>query len=312
MTGTEPINDTPSVSNSTPVTNTAPSPAPASLDDSVSLADAAPRADDAPKRFRLLLEYDGTDFLGWQLQASGRTVQGEMEAALRRLFRQELRVHGAGRTDSGVHAAGQVAHFDLACRLDAATMTKALNAELPADITVRDAAIVDAEFHARFSASSRSYEYTIVHHRVSIDRRRVWTLHAALDHGAVREAAACLAGTFDFKAFAKVVPDMAHHYCHVFSVEWEQDGGYSRFRIKANRFLQGMVRCLVGSLVHVGRRRITPADFVSILEQRDRGRAPMLAPAQGLVLTHVGYDREEWELVRDIMERLRASREMEE
>lgn len=276
------------------------------------MTDTGHMTEETEKRFRLLVEYDGSDFLGWQFQSNGRTVQGEMESALQRLFRRHVRLHGAGRTDSGVHASGQVAHFDLACRLDAGTMVNALNAELPADITVHDAEIVDRDFHSRFSASSRSYEYTIVHRRVSIDRRRQWSLYPAIDHDAVREAVSCLEGTHDFKAFAKVVPDMPHHYCHVFHAEWEHDGGYSRFRIKANRFLQGMVRCLVGSLVHVGRRRITPADFVSILEQRDRGRAPMLAPAQGLVLTHVGYDREERALIDDIMERLRASREMEE
>jgi tRNA pseudouridine38-40 synthase len=271
-----------------------------------------PISDEQPKRFRLLVEYDGTDFLGWQFQSTGRTVQGEMESALRRLFRTQIRMHGAGRTDSGVHASGQVAHFDLACRLDAGTMVKALNAELPADITVHDAEIVGRDFHSRFSASSRSYEYTIVHRRVSIDRRRQWSLYPAIDHDAVREAVGCLEGTHDFRAFAKVVPAMQHHYCHVFHVEWTSDGTLTHFHIKANRFLQGMVRCLVGSLVHVGRHRITPADFVSILRDRDRGRAPMLAPAQGLVLTHVAYDAGERELIHGIMASLQASREMEE
>ena len=264
------------------------------------------------KRFRLLLEYDGTDFLGWQLQAQGRTVQGEMEAALQRLFRQPVRVHGAGRTDSGVHAAGQVAHFDLDCRLDGGTMLKALNAELPPDISVRESDVVEPEFHARFSASSRSYEYTIVYRRVSIDRRRQWSLFADLDHIAMNEATSCLLGTHDFKAFAKFVPDLPHHYCHVFSAAWEHDGEISRFRIRANRFLQGMVRCLVGGLVHVGRRRVTPDEFSAILRDRDRGRAPMLAPAQGLVLTRVGYDDTDRAFVQTIMDELRASREMEE
>lgn len=258
------------------------------------------------KRYCLTLEYDGTDFVGWQFQSKGRTVQGEIESVLQRMFGQSVRVHGAGRTDSGVHASGQTAHFDLACRLDAATMVKALNAELPADITARDCRIVEPDFHARFSASSRAYEYTIVDRRVSIDRRRQWSLFATLDHAAIREAVSCLTVTHDFQAFAKVVPGMPHHFCHVYHAEWETDGAYSRFRIKANRFLQGMVRCLVGSLVHVGRHRITPAEFVAILESRDHGRAPMLAPAHGLVLTQVGYDPAERAVVQAIMDDLRG------
>jgi tRNA pseudouridine38-40 synthase len=263
-------------------------------------------SDAQPKRYRLLLEYDGTDFVGWQFQSKGRSVQGEIESVLQRMFGQPVRVHGAGRTDSGVHASGQTAHFDLTCRLDAMTMAKALNAELPADITVHDAGIAEPDFHARFSASSRSYEYTIVGHRVSIDRRRQWSLYATLDHQAIREAVSCLAGTHDFQAFAKVVPGMPHHFCHVYHAEWETDGTRSRFHIKANRFLQGMVRCLVGSLVHVGRHRITPTEFIAILESRDHGRAPMLAPAHGLVLTQVGYDPAERAVVQAIMDDLRG------
>ncbi|MDX9759551.1 MAG: tRNA pseudouridine(38-40) synthase TruA [Bacteroidota bacterium] len=264
------------------------------------------------KRFRILLEYDGTDFLGWQLQARGRTVQGEIEAALRRLFGAALRVHGAGRTDSGVHALGQVAHFDLDTRLDAPTMGKALNAELPDDIVVHDTGIVESEFHSRFSASSRSYTYTIVHHRVAIDRRRMWALHTPLAHDDIRVAVESLRGTHDFRAFAKHVPDMPHHWCHVFSASWDTDGDITRFRITANRFLQGMVRCLVGSLVHVGRRRISPDDFHAILASRDRRRAPMLAPAHGLVLTGVAYDVDERAVVRAIMEDLRMDLHREE
>ena len=270
------------------------------------VADETPMRAGVPKRFRLLLEYDGTDFLGWQLQARGRTVQGEIEAALHRLFRATVRVHGAGRTDSGVHASGQVAHFELVTRLDASTMGKALNAEVPADIAVRDVCEVDTEFHARYSASSRSYEYTIVGRRIAIDRRRMWALHTPLDHQAIREAMTVLRGTHDFRAFAKHVPGMPHHYCHVFSASWDTDDDIARFRITANRFLQGMVRCLVGSLVHVGRHRITPAQFHDILTSRDRARAPMLAPAHGLVLTRVAYDAEERAVVEAIMVGLRA------
>lgn len=264
------------------------------------------------RRYRLLLEYDGSDFVGWQVQPNGRTVQGELERALLHLFGQPARVHGAGRTDSGVHAAGQVAHFDLASRLDASTMLRALNAELPPDITVLGAELTEPEFHARFSASSRSYEYSIVHERVSLARRQQWILYASLDHAVIRQAIDALRGTRDFTTFSKFVPDMPHHYCHVFDASWEHDGHVSHFRIKANRFLQGMVRALVGGLVHVGRHRLSPDEFDAMLTARDRGCAPMLAPAHGLVLTAVGYDAGERALVSAIMEEFRLAREMEE
>ncbi|MBE0642788.1 MAG: tRNA pseudouridine(38-40) synthase TruA [Bacteroidetes bacterium] len=264
------------------------------------------------RRFRVRIEYDGTDFVGWQLQPNGRSVQGEMELALQRLFQQSVRVHGAGRTDAGVHATGQVAHFDLHSRLDAGTVTRALNAELPLDITIRETVEVDPEFHARFTASSRSYEYTIVQERISLDRRQQWILYASLDHDAIRQVVDALRGTHDFTTFSKHVASMPHHYCHVFDASWESDELVSRFRIRANRFLQGMVRCLVGGIVHVGRQRITPKEFISMLAARDRGRAPMLAPAHGLVLTEVGYSEDERAQVNEIMNELRMAREMEE
>lgn len=264
------------------------------------------------QRFRLVVEYDGTDFIGWQIQRNGRSVQGEMEAALHRLFQRQVRVHGAGRTDAGVHATGQVAHFDLSCRMDAATMMRALNAECPTDITVREVGEAEADFHSRFSASSRSYVYTIVHQRISLYRRHQWILYADLDHEAIREAVSVLRGTHDFTAFSKRAPDIAHHYCHVFDAAWEHHEQLSRFHITANRFLQGMVRALVGGLVHAGRHRMTPDEFASLLASRDRGRAPMLAPAHGLVLTAVRYDAAEYEVVRAIMDELRMAREMEE
>ncbi len=264
------------------------------------------------RRYRLLLEYDGSDFVGWQVQTNGRTVQGELERALLHLFGEPTRVHGAGRTDTGVHATGQVAHFDLESRLDGCTMLRALNAELPPDITVRSAELVDPEFHARFSASSRSYEYSIVHERVSLARRQQWTLYVTLDHAAIHQAVDTLIGTHDFTTFSKYAPEISHHFCHVFDASWEHEAGVSRFRIRANRFLQGMVRSLVGGLVHVGRHRLSPSEFGAMLASCDRGRAPMLAPAHGLVLTGVAYDEADRAVVREIMEQLRLAREMEE
>lgn len=261
------------------------------------------------QRYRIVVEYDGSDFVGWQLQPNGRSVQGALEDALRKLFSVGVRVHGAGRTDAGVHATGQVAHFDLARVLDGDTMARALNAELPPDVTVRDASPAADDFHARFSASSRSYRYTIAHTRNSLHRRTRWILYAGIDHDAIQAALPRIIGPHDFTTFSKFVPELEHHYCHVFDASWENDGDITRFTVKANRFLQGMVRCLVGGLVQVGRHKISPEGFTALLEARDRGRAPMLAPPHGLVLTGVGYDAEDWATVKDIMARLRGERD---
>ncbi len=259
------------------------------------------------RRYRIVVEYDGSDFVGWQLQPNGRSVQGALEQALQKLFSASVRIHGAGRTDAGVHATGQVAHFDIDRDLDGDTMARALNAELPPDVTVHRAAQVADDFHARFSASSRSYCYTIAHGRNSLHRRTQWMLYAGIDHDAIRQSIPCLRGTHDFTTFSKLMPDMEHHYCHVFDAAWEQDGEITRFHIRANRFLHGMVRCLVGGLVQVGRRKLSPEGFAQLLALRDRGHAPMLAPPQGLVLTRVGYDSADWETVQAIMDRLRSA-----
>ncbi|MBN1448618.1 MAG: tRNA pseudouridine(38-40) synthase TruA [Bacteroidetes bacterium] len=265
------------------------------------------RRDTRDTRFRLTIEYDGTDFVGWQLQTNGRSVQGIVEDALQHLFGQVVRVHGAGRTDAGVHADGQVAHFDLRTHLDAETIARALNAQLPEDVSIRHAEEVDAEFHARFSASSRAYVYRIAQERVSLERRTHWIVYAPLDHDHIREAVTRMHGTHDFVAFSKFSPKQTHHYCHVFSVVWEEGERVSSFHIRANRFLQGMVRCIVGGLIQVGRGRLTPGRFAEILSARDRSEAPMLAPPHGLTLTDVRYDPDERAVVSAIMRELASA-----
>ena len=258
-------------------------------------------SEDQLQRYRLEIEYDGSAFVGWQVQTNGRSVQDVLEQALGKLYGCTIRVHGAGRTDTGVHASGQVAHIDVPPRYDANVIRNALNGHLPADVSVHGATPVDQNFHARFSASSREYVYTISHRRVSIDRGKVWVLYAGLNHGLIHEAVSMLAGTHDFTAFSKYSPAVNHCFSHVFTAEWSNDGHLSRFHIKANRFLQGMVRCLVGGLTLVGRGKLTPSEFHKILESRDRSLSPMLAPPEGLVLTAVNYDAEERKTVEGIL-----------
>jgi tRNA pseudouridine38-40 synthase len=262
-------------------------------------------SDKRQQRIKIRVEYDGTDFVGWQLQSNGRSVQGEIELALTKIFHQNIRVHGAGRTDAGVHASGQMAHFDALTNLDAHKIQRALNAKLPFDVSIRQAECVNQDFHARFSAASRSYTYTISHERVSLARHEQWILFARVKHPLIHAAVAQLRGTHDFTSFSKYVPEQIHHYCHVFEAEWEEGETFSRLHIRANRFLQGMVRCIVGGLVLVGRGRYTLDDFTSILEEKDRARSPMLAPPNGLVLTDVGYDLADRQTIDRIKERLR-------
>jgi tRNA pseudouridine38-40 synthase len=258
------------------------------------------------QRYRLRIEYDGTHFSGWQLQTNGRNVQGELETALRGVFGRTLRVHGAGRTDAGVHASGQVAHVDAPRRYEPGVLLRALNAVLPRDITVHAMEETAPDFHARFQASSRAYVYTVEHGRTSLHRERRWILHAAIDHARVGAAVALLPGTYDFRSFSKHAPGPVHHLCHVFTATWETDGRTSRLRIRANRFLHGMVRAIVGGLMLVGRGKLSVEDVASMLAQPDHARLPMLAPPHGLVLEDVRYDAAEravvnaaWASLRD-------------
>jgi tRNA pseudouridine38-40 synthase len=261
------------------------------------------------QRFKMRIEYDGTDFVGWQIQNNGRSVQGEIERVLGKICGGAPRVHGSGRTDAGVHAAGQVAHADLVTRLSSAQLRNALNAELPADVTVHDVDTVGTDFHARHSASSRSYVYTIAHKRISIDRRKQWILFAGFDHDVIQTAIPLLRGTHDFTTFSKYMPEQHHHYCHVFDAGWESDGELSRFYIKANRFLHGMVRSIVGELARIGRGKCPPEDLSHLLSARDRALSPMLAPAHGLLLSEIRYDPAERAIVDDVMRELRAERD---
>lgn len=258
-------------------------------------------------RYKLTIEYDGSAFVGWQVQNNGRSVQGVLEDAVESVCGVSARVHGAGRTDAGVHASGQVAHVDLASALPPSTLLRALNARLPEDVALHAVEEVEQDFHARFSASSRMYRYTIAHHRCALLRSTRWMLYGNVDHAAIAQAVRVLNGAHDFTGFSKFSPELEHAWCYVFDARWESDGATSVFTIRANRFLHGMVRALVGGLVAVGRGKSSPADFEQILNARDRARTPMLAPPQGLVLTAVAYDAGERALVREQMRILGAS-----
>lgn len=246
-----------------------------------------------PTRFAATIAYDGTDFAGSQLQAGGRTVQGDVEEALERLFGQRVRMALAGRTDSGVHARGQVGAFTVATGLDAPTIARALNAELPEDIAVRKLAQVDEAFDPRRWAVSRWYRYTIDNgaERDPLARRTAWHVRQPLDPEPMQAAADAVVGEHDFAACAGRVPDERSTIRNIMSAGWSTVGRCRCFDIEGNAFLPHMVRMLAGAMTRVGRGALSVAEFVRLLASREPGSLGPAAPPQGLCLMAVRYER---------------------
>lgn len=240
--------------------------------------------------YKLLLQYDGKAFHGWQLQLGLRTVQGVLEEALAGLYGGRIRAHGAGRTDAGVHARGQVAHFHAPRRHTPLTLRRALNASLPDDVWVADARRVSPRFHARFDATARTYRYFLGTEELAhspFHRRYCWALGEPLDGEGLRRAAEALPGAHDFAAFARRGPGSP--VCRVARAAWEPDPLGWRFEITADRFLRGMVRALVGACVGAARGTLEPAAVVAALERPADAPPPFVAPARGLFLWQVDY-----------------------
>jgi tRNA pseudouridine38-40 synthase len=245
------------------------------------------------KNFRLIIEYDGTNYHGWQRQAAEPTVQAEIEQALSVMTRSDITLIGAGRTDAGVHALGQVAHFRCETRLDPTAILKGLNSLLPSDIAICDCRLVPEEFHARFAAQSKIYRYRILNRatRAAVGRNYSWFIHRPLDVRAMQQAAQIIVGRHDFKAFESAGSPRAHTVRHVMAAAWveEPDQGLLTFQIEADGFLRGMVRNIVGTLVAAGLGKLQPADVAAILASRDRRRAGATAPPRGLFMVTVNY-----------------------
>ena len=241
-------------------------------------------------RFRLLIEYDGSAYAGWQIQKNDPTIQGEIERALAIVLRNTTALTGAGRTDAGVHARGQVAHFDTDIDFDTERFQRSLNGILNDDIAIRAVLPADAEFHARYSARSRIYHYVIARQPVALLRHTCWYYSAKLDLASMNDASGRLIGKYDFKSFCRSISDVPHHTCNVIRAEWTETGeGFLTFVIEADRFLHGMVRSLVGTLIQVGRGCLTPDDIYHILDKKNRTAAGEAAPAKGLILHRVVY-----------------------
>jgi tRNA pseudouridine38-40 synthase len=243
------------------------------------------------RRLKLVLEYDGTAYHGWQVQPGLDTIQGRLEAALSRLGGAPVSAMGAGRTDAGVHALGQVVSCTAALRLDDGALRRALNALLPPDIVVCRAETVPPDFDARRSAQSKTYRYTLLRRMYPSAMAARYSLYVpySLDRDAMVEAAQCLVGTHDFSAFRAGSCAATTPIRTVTRATWRADGDRWHFEIDGNAFLQHMVRIIVGTLLEVGRGKRKPADLGEILASRDRRAAGKTALPHGLCLVAVEY-----------------------
>jgi tRNA pseudouridine38-40 synthase len=243
------------------------------------------------RRIRIVVEYDGTDFAGWQQQTGQRTVQATLEDAIRQMTGENIFVRAAGRTDAGVHADGQVASFDLAANIPPHGLLRGLNTILPADVAIVDVAEAAPDFDARFSARGKVYRYTVWNHFVRSPRRArsAWHVRQAIDNDAVRRAAAALVGEHDFRAFRASDCDRKTTNRIVRRLDVDRQGPLLTFDIEATAFLKNMVRIVVGTLVDIGRGRIDEDAPARMLVTGDRTIGGMTAPPGGLTLLRVIY-----------------------
>ncbi|MBQ9752253.1 MAG: tRNA pseudouridine(38-40) synthase TruA [Paludibacteraceae bacterium] len=245
-------------------------------------------------RYFIRFAYDGTAFHGSQRQPNGITVQETMEQALAMIFREEIPLTFAGRTDAGVHAREMYAHFDIGCQLpDAGHICFRLNGILPDSIAIFDIYPITDDAHARFSAVRRTYEYHIVDHKDPFLCQQATRVRPGLDFEAMNEAAQLLIGKQDFASFCRTNTDVKTTICDLTLAEWRELGnGHAVFTIAADRFLRNMVRAVVGTLFEVGRGKMTKEQFAEVIAQHNRCAAGDSAPAEGLFLTHIDYPQE--------------------
>jgi tRNA pseudouridine38-40 synthase len=243
-------------------------------------------------RYKLTIEYDGGPFVGWQRQDNGPSVQGALEDAVFAFCGERVSIQGAGRTDTGVHALGQVAHLDLADEKPADTVRSAVNFHLkPHPVVITEAEIAASDFHARFSATGRRYRYLILNRRAppALDRGRVWHVPVALDVSAMADAASLLVGHHDFNSFRSTSCQAASPVKTLDQLDVSRDGDQIRIDVGSRSFLHNQVRILVGTLQLVGRGQWSRQDVAEALAARDRARAGPTAPPHGLCLTEVRY-----------------------
>lgn len=242
------------------------------------------------KRYFIWLSYDGTNYHGWQVQPNGISVQGELQRVLSTLLRQDISITGAGRTDAGVHARVMAAHFEIEADIDCKQLVYKMNRMLPQDIVIDRIEEVSLDMHARFSATERTYHYYIHTRKSPFERHYSCEIHYPLDFEKMNEAGRVLCTYEDFGAFCKAHSDVKTTLCNVTRAEWIQTGDTTwYFVITANRFLRNMVRAVVGTLVDVGRGRLSLDEFRSVIEGKRRSDAGESMPGNALFLEDVKY-----------------------
>jgi tRNA pseudouridine38-40 synthase len=242
--------------------------------------------------FKLTLEYDGTGYAGWQRQPNQPTIQEAVERAILQVSQATVSVIAAGRTDAGVHALGQVASFHTDRTWASTDWTRALNAVLPEDITVRSTELMPDAFHARHAARGKLYEYRILNRpeRPTIERRYVWHVYRPLDETAMQQAASALIGSHDFSSFEGSLTDNEDPRCHLQQLTVIRRDDHLSIEAYADRFLKHMVRAIAGTLVEVGVGKRPPQSLTDVLNACDRSAAGHTAPSHGLFLIHVAYE----------------------
>lgn len=244
------------------------------------------------RRIRLKVAYDGTNYHGWQLQPNGITIESELNRCLSQILGEDIRVTGASRTDSGVHALGNVAVFDTCARMPAGKVAYALNQRLPEDIRIQKSEQVPSHWHPRRCVSRKTYEYKIYRAEFPLPQRRLYSLftYHELDVQRMREAAACLEGEHDFKSFCQVNTQVESTVRTIYSITIWEEGQELTIRVCGSGFLYNMVRIITGTLLEVGRGRLSAKDIPTILDQKDRSSAGPTAPAHGLTLISIEYE----------------------
>ncbi len=247
-------------------------------------------------RIILTIEYDGTSYSGWQLQKKDKTVQGEIERALKIILKRQVNVIGSGRTDAGVHARNQIAHCDIPSleneknpQQELQKIQNSINGIVDKDIVIKSVEKCDQNFHARFDAKKRKYRYYISKRLTSINRKYTWYISYPLNFTLMQNATQELYNLQEFKTFCKTGNDVKTFECRIFKTFWFMEKGLWVYEIQANRFLYGMVRAIVGLLVHLGQGKISYNEYLNIIHSQDRSFVKKTAPARGLFLEEILY-----------------------
>jgi tRNA pseudouridine38-40 synthase len=237
----------------------------------------------------MTIQYDGTKYSGWQIQENALTVQEVLTNSIEKILQEKISLIGAGRTDTGVHALGQVANFLISRELDLYRFKYSLNSVLPDDISINTIESADEKFHARFSAKKRSYIYLISNYKSPFFDRYSYNLFSELNQDKLNELSSLLLGEQDFTSFSKINPDVQNKICEVYEARWRRQKNFFIFYVEANRFLYGMVRAIVGSLLKAYSTETGTEYLRNVILQKDRNAAADAVPAKGLFLYKVKY-----------------------